>query len=220
MAFRATFGGVLAGAQRWSIGISFTTTPAPGGVDSVGMTALANNLFTAFNTNAWSTTASGSAQLKSIASSSANLDKVRTYYYPGSATVAAVVGESTQTSIPGTGGRTQPAQSAIVCSLLTGLAGRSNRGRVYLPNGTTPTDANGTFSTSLAAPIAQSLANFLSAIRTASAFGGTIVPIVDSSTGADYPITVVRCDNVTDTQRRRRDKITPTVTAAVSLIVG
>ena len=109
---------------------------------------------------------------------------------------------------------------AIVATLLTGRAGRSYRGRVYIP-GTGATDASGNFTSALATGLATSVANFLSKAATRSLNGGVFIPSVTSATRLENtPITRVRVDNVNDTQRRRRDKVIATASSTVSIVVG
>lgn len=216
---RLTIGGTLIANQRWSIGVSLVQSGALTTPSAAEMGSFAQQAYADFLSAAWNTAASGAQALNAVVGSASNVDQARAYFY-GTSSTAQVVGQSTGAAVPGATSRTQPGQVAIVCSLLTGLAGRSNRGRLYLPNGTINTGADGNLSTALLQGIANSIANWLSLLRTRSLGGSTVIPVVASATGPGVPITTVRVDSVADTQRRRRDKIAPTVTRTASLIVG
>lgn len=216
---RVTLGGVLVGAQRWSIGLSVLADgPAP---DAAAASAFANTVFDDFVSTAWNPSTSGSMKINGMVGAAGNLDSCRVYYYPTGATAATIVGASTRASNAGLNSITAPPQCAVVVSLLTGLAGRANRGRIYVPGlaislGTT----TGQLTSGTPAPLAQSIANFITLLRTRQlTTGSNSVPIVAGATGGGYPITTVRVDSVVDTQRRRRDKVTPAITANASVIV-
>ena len=219
MPLQITVGGRLAGAQRWSMGFGFRLTPDGGLPSAEALTTLANQLFSDFNTTWFSTTTSGSLRLGAQMGTRSSFDSVRTYYTNAPGSPALVVGASTTASVAGTAGGNQPPQIAAVCTLLTGRAGRSYRGRVYVPINT-GTDTDGTFAASVAQAQAQACANFLSAAATRSLNGGVLIPCVTSATRAENtPITAVRVDNVLDTQRRRRDKIVATARPQSSLVI-
>lgn len=216
---KLTLGGKLVGSQRWSVGFSFgppDAAPSPS-----ALSALATQLFTDFNTSAWSATATAATPLRGIAGIGSTLDQARIYYYPGSSTVAAVIGQSSNAAVAGINSITQAPQTALVCSLLTGFAGRNNRGRIYLPAlalsvGTTTGLMNGPD----VQKVAVSVANFLSLAQTRSLGGATLLPIVGSPTAPPTAISAVRVDNVLDTQRRRRDNVVPDITGLATVIAG
>lgn len=217
---KLTLGGRLVGAQRWSVGVNLDAADTP--PLAADLSAFATQAFTDFNTAAWSTATSGATALRALASSSATLDQVRAYYYPDGSAVATRIGASTNSAVAGTGSITVPPQCSLVVSTLTGVAGRSNHGRMYLPClsvsvGTT----TGLMTAPTTAAVATSVANWLSLLRTRAIAGGApLTPIVSSTTGLSYIITAVRCDDVIDTQRRRRDKVAASSTSSVNLIVG
>jgi len=217
--YRMVVGGVLVGAQRWSIGLSLDGNTVP--PDPVAMNVAAVQMFNDFNTAAWSASGTGLTPLKNLASAQATLDSVRLYYYPTGATQATLVGASTQAPVVGSGGISNPPQCALVVSLLTGFAGRKNRGRMYLPCLSDDVTAVGQLSTGRAQLVATTVANWLSLVRTRSVTtGGNSIPIVYSETAGNSAIASVRVDSLIDTQRRRRDKLTPTQTGAANLVVG
>ena len=218
MAFgRIVLGGIAAQAQRWSIGVNLAVTdvavPTP-----AQMTSFAEAVRALFDADVWS----GAVSFKTLASSTATFDICHAYYASAGAPPPPyqVSGDSTGASVAGSTGRTFPTQCAIVATLRTDQSGRSARGRVYLPMG------NGSFavgtatlSTSLAAT-ATGLASFLTAVNGASMGPNSVTASVQSNVGSSptlLPIKRVTIDNVVDTQRRRRDKIVATVTAAATV---
>jgi hypothetical protein len=133
---------------------------------------------------------------------------VSLYYYNGGST-AALQAQNSGINTPGTSAAAQlPDQCALVVSLLTGIPGRTKRGRLYLP----PMSAglmngNGQLSSATCTTVAAAMAAFFNGIRT-SANGAQ--PVVASATaGTKTPLTSVRVDSIVDTQRRRRNKIIP-----------
>lgn len=211
---RIVVGGILCQAQRWSIGVNLSigdlNVPSP-----AQMTTFAESVRALFDADVWS----GAVSFKTLASSTATLDICHAYYSASGHVPPPyqVSGDSTGASVPGTTTRTFPPQAAIVATLRTDQSGRSARGRVYLPMGNGSFAVNtGTLSTSLAAT-ATGLAAFLTAVNGSSLAGNTVSCSVQSnvtSTPTLLPIRRVTIDNVVDTQRRRRDKIVATVTAA------
>lgn len=115
--------------------------------------------------------------------------------------------------------QTAPNQTALVASLRSARAGRSNRGRMYLPF-LAPTFVEGTgrIVAGYAVQAATGMAAFLS---TANGEQGGTTPAgpfpasIQSQTEAGTPalVTAVLVGNVADTQRRRRDKLIETYTS-------
>lgn len=215
---KVTVGGVLMENQRWSCGFAFTVDGPTATPTGAQMTAFANQMYTDWLSAAWNTTASGAFAIKGLVGNIGNVDQVRAYWRDPATGRAQVVGASTGASQAGTNQRLVPPQNAMVVSLLTDLAGRHNRGRIYLP--WAQSTLNGRIGGGIASGVATSIANFISLARTRQVAGYTLFPVVDSSTVPQPQITAVRSDNVVDTQRRRRDKVTATETATVTLVVG
>lgn len=212
---RLVVGGLIQGVQGWSYGITLDIGNSGTGADAQ---AFAVQAYTDFLTSAWNTTSPGAVALKSLMTSGDQVTGVRFYDYPALGSPARVVGASTAGSQAGTGSNYQAPQVAVVASLLTGLAGRSNRGRIYIPYTGGQVNATLRLSTTPSA-IATTVANWLSLLRTRTYAGSPVTPIVASATGSRPQIQTVRVDNVLDTQRRRRDKILSTNTGSAALIV-
>lgn len=116
-----------------------------------------------------------------------------------------------------------PNQTALVFTLKTSRAGKSGKGRVYLPLlSPAALDANGRISGTVTDHLATNFATFLTAVD-AYDHGGAEGPFeiaVQSKVfpGAAAPVTSVAVGNVLDTQRRRRDKLVE-VYASVDVVV-
>lgn len=212
---RVVIGGILAGAQRWSIGVNLqvagSTTPSP-----AQMNTFAQAVYASFLSNVWSNASSG---LNGFASSSANVDSCHAYYYPVTITSGATAtGVSSGAAVAGSGVRSNPPQSALVVSLRTALAGRKGRGRVYLPIGVMSYNTNGTIGSTLSG-LATNFAAFLTNVSSgiALAVQGVTPIVVGLTVPTGSTITSVAIDNVMDTQRRRRDKIAASATVTANV---
>lgn len=219
MGLQATFGGLIASGQRWSIGLHFALVGTPATPTATQMSAWANQLFDDFASSAWDATATGTVNLRSIAGAAATFDSVRTYWRPSEAGPATVIGASTRTPFVGSGSPNLPPQCAIVATLLTEFAGKSYKGRIYLPNRTEIVDASGNFAATRAKLMATTVANFISLARTRSVGSQLAIPAVLGQYGANQ-ITAVAVDTVVDTQRRRRDKVVAIGRPVTNVIVG
>lgn len=212
-----TFGGVLAGAQRWSIGIRAIDEVSGTAPSAAQLSAACDQLFTDFNTSMWNPgTGTG---FGSIAGSAANFDQVRGYWRALRNGPASIVGASTQGASPGSGSPNLPPQCAIVVTLLTGLAGKSFKGRVYMPNRTAIVAADGNLPTATVTALAVTASNWLSLFRTRSVGGERLTGVVSGAQGPNA-ITAVAVDSVVDTQRRRRDKVVAAARPVRPLVVG
>lgn len=109
-----------------------------------------------------------------------------------------------------------PNQNAVVVSLRTDRAGRSYRGRSYLPGiGAGAMQTTGQMSAAQATTIVNAYADFLQAVKD-SADGAP--PIVCSPTrGAMTPLSYVQVDTRLDTQRSRATRQAATATEFVSI---
>jgi hypothetical protein len=143
---------------------------------------------------------------------------VTSYLYKGGTGAAFTV----QTSLSGKAGTASssalPNQCAIVVSLLTGIPGRSTRGRAYLPGFASVSmgGVTGQLQTGGVAQVCNAFAAMLSGIKDTT--NGRSPVIASATHGLMTPITGVAIDTIVDTQRRRRDKLTAVArsTAVVS----
>lgn len=110
------------------------------------------------------------------------------------------------TPVPGSGAITPlPNQCAVVASLKTANAGRTARGRMYLPapNTSQLTESARLGPTQVAAYV-DAMQTYLSGATT-NGLGTVVASAV--LFGALRPVTDVRVGDVMDTQRRRRDEL-------------
>lgn len=113
-----------------------------------------------------------------------------------------------------------PNQCCVVVTLLTAAAGRSAKGRVYLPLLGNPILTDGRLGQ--AARVVSEFSRFLSStLSDWQALTGQTAErwVVASRTNGDInPITAVRVGNVIDTQRRRRSSLPETYSNAAVTI--
>jgi hypothetical protein len=132
-------------------------------------------------------------------------DRLDVYTYTGGSTKAAGQGTATLAVTGTTSGNGPALDTCGVLTLLTGLPGRSRRGRMYLPyhlpiaNGTTMADATMNAR-------ANALVDLIDAVNTAQ--GGIAVSVVSGTLGQYFPVTGVQYDLIPDVQRRRVNQLT------------
>ena len=119
------------------------------------------------------------------------------------ALVAGVVGNSGQ--------QTAPNQTALVVTLLTNRAGRSGKGRIYMPFLTPSfTTVNDRIPALAIQPLVDAMGVFIHDVGSQGTSGGGPWAVAVQSrvvTGAAPPVSSVSIGDVCDTQRRRRDKV-------------
>lgn len=195
-------GGRVVGSQRWSVGHWLSTATA----SPSQLSTLAEACFAAFKSNVWVGSAAG--KLQSVNTSQMTLDSCRAYLYPDVGDTATAVGISSGVALSGTASSFfGAAQVALVATLENGLAGRRNKGRMYLPQTAQVTQADLTLTPATTQAFANSVAGYLSAVRVLTVGGAPVNVVVSRLTALD-PITSVSVDGVLDTQRSRRNKIT------------
>lgn len=117
------------------------------------------------------------------------------------------------TPVVGTSATIHPPYVAQVATLLTATAGRTNRGRLYLP--ATGLGVSSTTGQQSGSPTAF-INNLASWLNNRSAWGiGTWINAIDPIVmtqrgGAPQRVTTLRSDTKFDTQRGREDKLVPT----------
>lgn len=110
---------------------------------------------------------------------------------------------------------TMPPQCAIVLTLLTDLAGRSHRGRMYWPAGGNTVTGEGRLSAAVRGNIATQAAAYLVAAGSAAGVDLAMIPVVNSKVlGTTTEVTVLRVGDVIDTQRRRRNRLVEAYSSA------
>lgn len=218
---KVVIGGQLNGVQNWSIGVGLnfglTTTPTP-----AAMSTFAQNVYALFLSTVWNAAATPWAPQ---VGTGGNVRGCTSYWKqnPGDAAWA-VTGASTGAPIVSSGTRSLAPQDALVVSLLTDFAGRKGRGRCYLPLGVATWTGVGTLVSPAPQQTATNFAAWLTAVNGTTMGGSSVTCALQGALslsfgpgGAAPPYTHVRVDNVVDTQRRRRDKITATSTGVATI---
>ena len=196
-------GTLSGGAEAWST--SFACQSSIEEVTTPGdLAGWADDAFDLFNGGVgWP------GDLRSMLGSTSAITKVRCYYYPSETSEAAAGGESSLTAIAGSGTVTQPNQSTLCYTLLTGLPGRSNRGRMYWPFLTATMGSGGKISTSSVTLVARAtaFASMLNGITAVAPTSGLKAAVVSKTALTVTTVTAVRVGDVMDTQRRRSDTL-------------
>lgn len=202
------FSGGLPAGEVWSIGLRTTSPLTPGAGANIGAIATACVApFTTFFTN---------ANVAAGANTSFTTVTARVIS-PAGVTVAIGVA-SPGAAVVGLGANALPNQCARVFTLQTGRAGRSGRGRIYVPCLGTPLSSTGVVSVATTANCAAAGAALIVALNTAiQALTNVAVFIgVQSQVILDNGsrVLTVRVGQVIDTQRRRRDAIAENYSSA------
>lgn len=191
------FGTSFSGAETWSFGVRFAQA------GSTVTQAIADACRSATSTM-WST--AGIFMPNSHTLTGVKLAPIGTdgLYPPGQ---IAYIGAITPTAGPSST-NIHPAQCTQVVTFLSALVprGRGSHGRIYFPcPGAAVSSSTG--QNGLASALATAVRTWLVAIDAVSGMG---VPSIMSNlgTGITSPIATVRCDNLPDTQRRRRRQLT------------
>lgn len=215
---RFAISGKTAGAERWECSLWFKPTTI--GVHVPSSNADANDALDAMTTgDEWDALVGA---LVSMIQASGGADTAKLYCYPSGGPTASAIA-SKHLTVAGTGSTgTTPLQTCMVATLLTGQAGRSYRGRIYVP---APNAAIGTdhqFTTGFTDVVGNGLADYLTWIKTADILGsdeGMYGSVVSVQRSVATPITSVRVDTKPDVQRRRAKSLTPTTTTSYPVTV-
>lgn len=192
--FGALPGGEIWESGFWAQGATISSADNANSAAAFGLTCFLGSDFTGFfgahGATSWNTKTS--------------LLGVRTYFYPTGTGPAEYVGLSNPTS-PVNGAQTDyfPNQLAQCFTLETGLAGRRNRGRMYIPYSGGSLDSNGLFATGNVGTDVVNLAHAFTLYQ-AGSFGTAVVSSAVGSTA--HLIESVSCDQRPDIQRRRADR--------------
>nr|CRY96618.1 hypothetical protein [uncultured prokaryote] len=104
-------------------------------------------------------------------------------------------------------------QIALVLSMRTARTrGYASNGRMYLPTAETPSDSSGLITLSTADSAALNGAVFIGAVNAVGLGAASVMSTVGA--GLIEPITAVRVGRVIDTQRRRRNQLPESYSAA------
>lgn len=208
--------GTIDGNQTWSFSVDWL----PGGTAVITPAALqtwVNFVYSDFVAQVVNGTPT---PLGNRFSTAVKILGAKAYFYNGTSETAVYVAQSTGAVTSATGTRLMPNQVAVCVTKLSQFSGRNRRGRLYLPLLAIEMGSDNHISAPSTTTIATCIANWLSAVRLRSLGGANATPVILSAVGgATYEITSVRCDNVADTIRARRDKTIATSTVSVALVV-
>lgn len=204
-------GSLFGGAEEWSTGWVFADPEPP------GASIITPSLLSEWADDVMAIFADGSAEsstLLNLLSSEGTIDEVRAYYYPPTGP-AQGVGLSTAEPIEGTGSPLHPPQLALVFSLLTGLAGRSYRGRSYWPALTAGVTTTGMLSLSTVQGYATAMSATLSKIEDAAfPTGNPTLGVYSAALDQVTAVTTISVGTAFDTQRRRREGLSESYASA------
>jgi len=196
---KVVMGGKIGTTDTWSCGFAFQLSGGPPSV--ADMNGIAAGFSTLWATDVWDH-ASG---WKANVGSNTDWSKCTTYYYPASSPTAALTGTVALTPDPGTASTGYlPPQVALVVSLHTGLAGRRNSGRVYMP-APYSVGSNGQIGSAVLSGLGGFVATWLTHCNAATV--GALSFNACIGTGSTPHITSTTVDSVFDTQRNRRSKM-------------
>lgn len=196
--------GAVAGGESWSFGIWYEVTGLISLPSPTQMNTLAGHLSTNFQAF-WTT-------LKARNQPGVDARSVSAYFYRNGQ--LAVQSNAGFAAVPGTAAAIQPVYVSRVVTLLTARAGRSYRGRLYLPytgtnlsGSTNLWNSDSTTLTALKSLVTLSTSDIITDLA-----GTTAGPVVYSNTvGGHEPVTSLRMDNKPDTQRGREGRLAATL---------
>lgn len=198
-------GGAIA-SDDWSCGVWQTVSGLTGNPTTTQMNTDALATLNVFNNDVWSAATAGQ---KTVNASGTLLSTIKSYLYRNG--VLTRQGTASITAVAGTGTAVLPFYTAMCCSLLTDTAGRSGRGRIYLPfTAGALLAATGQMNIGALSGYATNVAAFLTALNTNNTnFPGTPtqqVVVLSKTLGNTFPVTTVRIDSIPDTQHGRTRK--------------
>lgn len=159
-----------------------------------------------------------SANLRSTLGAGSYVTGVRVEHRNNEDKLVAAAERILPSPVQGSGAVRMPHTVAMVVSLRTALAGRAYRGRLYWPALAPALEADARFAPAFTLSVATATAKLLQDIAdlALTAAGRTIFPaVVSQIQGVQTRITQVSVGDVPDTQRRRRDALAESHSAAV-----
>lgn len=206
-------GGAMPGGEQWESGFWIDN---PGVTTPAGLNGLCETVFSSLASDDDDQNAL-TYWITAFANAQTTLAYCRALYYAAAGTKATFSGEYTPPApIAGSSTAHLPNQIACCVTLRTNLAGRSHRGRMYLPATGASPGADGQINLPTATTFATKWAGFFSDWNT-SGDNGQIVVVSALLTSATE-VTSVSVDTRLDVQRRRaaKEAITGRSTIAVT----
>jgi hypothetical protein len=182
------------------------------------MDDLANQYLELFAANVWTP---GSAPWAARNAPGVTLQKSTAGFYRGGASIGS--GNAVMTPQAGSGSFAVPFYTALVVTTRTAAAGRSGRGRMYLPFTSANLNNNtGQVTSTTQQDLLDNLKDLVVAMRTLSGVLPGVdgyTPVVVSLKHSTFnQITTLTCDSVPDTQHGRTRKDIPVLTASIDLL--
>jgi hypothetical protein len=208
--------GNIGSGETWSC--TLRTTLVEAGVPQADLSTLAAAAAAAWKTavtsmNGWPATVG----LSGVTARSVDSRGITTTLAEGTAIAPAI----------GAGSQTLPNQCATVVTLLTARAGRTGKGRIYLPLlGLALVTTSGLIAPASVTDIASGTRNLIVSLNTALAALATApkIAVQSKTSSAQSPgeytgaaITSVKVGNVVDTQQRRRASLVEAYTASAAV---
>lgn len=211
---RVQIGGTLAAESNWSNTLEFLLSG-----DVPNLTVL-QTIANTIRSNLVAST-----PFKSALCTDTTLVNVKCLFYPGTATVATLVAQGGGAAQAGTAAPVHAPQVAVVASLRTGAAGRSARGRLYVPYRGSNISAAGVVQNSglvLVSGYASAVVQAVGGALVASSLSGAWVvysPKLNSVAAVSSILVGSQCDTVRHRNDNRAETYTsypvPAVTADV-----
>jgi hypothetical protein len=214
-ALKIVFRGTIQGTQSWSTALFMAIQTDSGNLTATNLNTIAGHLSTPSST-LWTSIAGVGWR------STTSFNEISVYYYPtGEPDPTEVSNLSVTAVVGGLTSATLSPRDALVASFLTGLSGRSYRGRSYAPMGGLPLGTDQQAPLVATTGLGNAWKVFIDAVNSANWNDGNVLAQVASvasfTRGITTPITTVRVDSLVDSQRRREDKFTSLHTYSVGI---
>lgn len=146
--------------------------------------------------------------LKNLLSENTALTNVRAALYDDEGHLAAYA-DAPVAGFTGTGEQTAPSTTAVALSLYSAVAGRSTRGRLFVPALAIPLDGDtGRIPIASCSLFAGEMASWMTAIQDSSpASWEAVLGVWSKKLGTGIQVTSIRCGDVPDSMRRRKDAL-------------
>lgn len=196
---KVVYGGTLLGGQEiWECGV--WTGQAP--TSDADATTLAENIAADFEVNGW-------PSIQDVLKNNDAWRYVKVYSYPSGGPAAAHVGDfELTTPLVGSGTGDHPLQTCLVTTVLTGFAGRRNRGRIFTP-ARGATILGGRFQSDMVDDVVQGWAAHFTSANTK---GYGPISVVSQAGSARRDASILKGNDKPDIQRRRANKLTASYT--------
>lgn len=164
---------------------------------------------------AWNT--SGGTAVAGTFSTGTVVNEVRVYAYPTGGPVATFISARPVTTGVGAGTTNLlPLQTCLVVSLLSAFAGRTKRGRMYIPL-TSAALVNHQTNSTIPNQIAGGIKGFFDLINAQAGSLGRVSIVSQKAAGSSVPVTSLKIDSRCDIQRRHANRQVPTTTFPINL---